>query len=169
MRVAMEIAGKGVGIEGKNGEPVGDSIEPTNSVVDVEETQNECVECEMEKIMNETIAHVISLQESLNFEMNDDDISFAMDLYLEQNIPGREVGNTDHHHTDGQKRDKRGKIETFLRNYEAGYIKRKYAQAQNIINPPGTPPEEVIPVTRSEVMSDIMKSAGRRMEGDLKP
>ena len=187
-RVAMEIAGKGQGLEGKNGEPLGDDIETTDETQETSVTQTECVECEAEKIVEEITQHILKLQESLDFELSEDAINFAIDLYLEQNIPGRdvgsseptrtpsqmripgrEVGQTDHHHTDGVNRDRRGKLETFLRNLEAGYIRRKYEQAQNVINPPGTPPEERIPVTRSEVMSDILRTAANRMQDDITP
>lgn len=165
----MEIAGKGQGLDGENGEPIGDEIEVAQS--QTPDQQNECVECETEKLIEELVTMICNLQESMDTELTDENIEFAVELFMEQmgQIPGREVGKTDHHHTGGVKRDERGKIESLLRNFEAGYIKRKYAQAQDVINPPGTPPEELIPVKRSEVLADLMKTTARRMHDELTP
>ena len=169
VRAAMEIAGRGQGLEGKNGSPVGDEIEATKITTETSETQNECVECETENNIEEITQHIIKLQKSLDFDMSEDAINFAVDLYLEQNIPGRDVGsdqpmripgrdvgNTDHNHVEGQRREDRGKLDQFMRNVQAGYVKGKIRQARTVV------PE----IRGSEVMKGIMRTAAERMQGD---
>ena len=81
--------------------------------------QNECVECET-KISGRTSNYICNLQESADTEPTDENIEFAVELFMEQWVKfSREVQNDHHHHTArGAKRDER-KIESLLRNFEA--------------------------------------------------
>ena len=81
LRVAMEIAGKGVGKDGKgHGEMGLDEIETVGANPQVEES---VLEEDIQTFAQIVLEELIKLEENLDFELVDEDLDFAIDAILE--------------------------------------------------------------------------------------
>jgi hypothetical protein len=81
LRVAMEIAGKGVGKDGEgHGEMGIDEIEAVGANAQVEES---VLEEDIQTFAQIVLEELIKLEENLDFELVDEDLDFAIDAILE--------------------------------------------------------------------------------------
>jgi len=84
LRVAMEIAGKGVGKNGEgHGEMGKDEIEAVGANVQSEPVEESVLEEDIQTFAQIVLEELIKLEENLEFELVDEDLDFAIDAILE--------------------------------------------------------------------------------------
>ena len=81
LRVAMEIAGKGTG-RGEMGLDEIEVVRTNGAEVQVPVEENEITQEELEAIAEAVVAELIKIEESLDFELIDEELDFAIDQII---------------------------------------------------------------------------------------